>query len=395
MEFARPSNAVLELRLRMIDQNSEHQTSQTSLFRGSFFRSEAHLVLQDGSVFECQAIGHVQDVVTGEVVFHTGMSGYQEIMTDPSYAGQVVTFTYPHIGSYGVNKEDDESHKIFAAGMIMRDYVVGYSNHRAQMSLANWLKKHKVMGLTGLDTRALTRILRSKGSMPAAFGTGSVEELKKAAAAAKSTDGIDLVDTVTCDEQYTVGEGRRTIVAYDFGIKRSIINQLTKLGKVIVVPAKTPAKEVIKMKPDGVFLSNGPGDPSAVSYASKTIGELLGKVPIFGICLGHQLLCISLGASTKKLKFGHHGGNHPVKNLKTGAIEITSQNHNYEVDSRSIKGAEVSHINLNDQVVEGIYAPDSHAFSVQYHPEAGPGPHDATYLFDDFKKLMDDYAKAK
>lgn len=380
----------------MNDQNSETKANQTSLFRGSFFRPEAHLVLQDGTVFRAEAIGHVQEVATGEVVFHTGMSGYQEIMTDPSYAGQIITFTYPHIGSYGINTSDDESRRIFASGMIMRDYVVEHSNHQATQSLASWLKKQKIMGLTGLDTRKLTKHIREKGSMAAAFGTGSIEELKSAAKSAKNTDGIDLVDTVTCAENYSVGEGKKTIVAFDFGIKQSIIDQLTTLGKVVVVPAKTSAKEVLAMKPDGVFLSNGPGDPEAVTYASKTISQLLGKVPVFGICLGHQLLCIALSAKTKKLKFGHHGGNHPVKNLSTAKIEITSQNHNYEVDPNTLpKNVEVTHTNLNDGVNEGVAAADSYAFSVQYHPEAGPGPHDARYLFEQFDELMESYAKKK
>ena len=379
----------------MSKQNSEQKVSQTSLFRGSFFRSPAHLVLQDGTVFTCEAIGDVQEVVTGEVVFHTGMSGYQEIMTDPSYAGQIITFTYPHIGNYGINKSDDESRRIFAKGMIMRDYVVEYSNHQATSSLSNWLRKQKVMGLTGLDTRKLTRILREKGALPAAFGTAPVEELQKAAEAAKGTDDTDLVATVTCKEPYTVGEGRKTIVAYDFGIKQSIINHLSKLGKVVVVPAKTSPKDVLAYKPDGVFLSNGPGDPAAVDYASKNIKELIGKVPIFGICLGHQLLSIAFGATTRKLKFGHHGGNHPVMNIERDHVEVTSQNHNYEVDPKSLKDIEITHRNLNDDVVEGIRVKDKHAFSVQYHPEAGPGPHDASYLFEQFDELMESYAKAK
>jgi len=390
------SRLLLILCLRMSDQKIPNKVNQTSLFRGSFLKSEAHLVLSDGTVFECGAIGNVKDVDTGEVVFNTSMSGYQEIMTDPSYKGQVVTFTYPHIGSYGVNLQDNESKKIHASGMIMRDYIMDYSNHLAKMSLASWLEKNKVMGLIDLDTRKLTKVLRDKGAMPAAFGVGPLEDIKKAAKIVKTTDGIDLVGAVTCKEPYEAGNGRKLIVAYDFGIKRSITDQLAKLGKVTIVPADTSADDVLALKPNGVFLSNGPGDPAAVNYATKNIKKLLGKVPIFGICLGHQLLCTALGGKTKRLKFGHHGGNHPVKNKVSGKVEITSQNHNYAVDAESIKEiCEITHQSLNDGEVEGIKIDTQYAFSVQYHPEAGPGPHDAVYLFDDFNNLMENYAKTK
>lgn len=382
----------------MTKQNSEIKTKQTSPDLGSFFSqkySKARLVFADGEVFEGFAFGAVLKLVVGEVVFHTGMSGYQEIMTDPSYYGQIATFTYPHIGSYGVNKGDQESKKVHARGMIIRDLVEDYSNYRADQSLSSWLESQGVMGLHGLDTRKLTRYIRSKGAVAAAFGTDDVKTLRAAAKRAKPTDDLDLVKEVTTKKNYKLGKGKRTIVAYDFGIKRSILDNLEKLGKVIVVPASASAKEVMSLKPSGVFLSNGPGDPSAVGYASDEIAKLIGKVPIFGICLGHQLLCRAVGGSTHKLDFGHHGANHPVKDLTTSKVEITSQNHNYAVDAKSLQGADVSHVNLNDEVVEGIELKDKKAFSVQYHPEAGPGPHDSLYLFDRFKELMDDYAKKK
>jgi len=382
----------------MPNKTSRANKRQMSTDEGSFFYEKARLVFRDGTVFEGRAFGDVKDVVTGEVVFHTGMSGYQEIMTDPSYRGQIVTFTYPHIGNYGVNSDDAESKKVHARGMIMRDYTDNYSNYRAERSLAQWLKSNGIMGLFGLDTRKLTRYLRDNGAAMAAFGTADAETLQEAAIGATLIDDVDLVAEVTTPRQYSVesdGTQDRLIVAYDFGIKQSILDNLCKLGRVQVMPASTKASDVLSMSPDGVFLSNGPGDPSMVSYAEKEIADLVGRVPVFGICLGHQLLCRSQGAKTHKLEFGHHGANHPVKDMTTGKVEITSQNHNYAVDARTLRSVDVTHVNLNDSVVEGVSLKDKYAFSVQYHPEAGPGPHDSLYLFARFKELMDDYAKKK
>ena len=353
---------------------------------------DALLILADGTTFEGEAIGADPPggVATGEVVFNTVMSGYQEVITDPSYAGQVITFTYPHIGNYGVATDDDESRRPFCRGVVVRDLARRPSSWRAADDLGTFLARHGVPGIAGVDTRRLTRHIRDAGAMPCAFGTADEATLKQAAVDEPSTEGIDLVATVTTDQPYTVGEGPLRVVAYDFGIKRTILRHLSDIATVEVVPASTPAAEVLERQPDGLFLSNGPGDPAAVRYAIDAIRDLLGEVPVFGICLGHQLLGAALGGETYKLKFGHHGGNHPVRRLATGAVEITSQNHNYAVTEGSLPAADVTHVNLNDGVVEGLRCRDVPAFSVQYHPEAGPGPHDARYLFDEFRKLMTD-----
>ncbi len=355
---------------------------------------EAALVLADGSVFEGELIGAdpVDGVAGGEVVFNTVLTGYQEVITDPSYAGQIITFTYPHIGNYGVNEADFESVRPFCRGVIVREMARRRSNFRSEGSLDSMLRRFDVSGIAGIDTRRLTRLLRDTGAMPGAFGTADEATLRAAAAAEKGTDGIDLVAEVTTAQRYTVpalGGSPRRIVAFDFGIKRTIVRHLSGLGAVEVVPASTTAAEVLALQPDGVFLSNGPGDPAMVGYASATIAELLGQVPIFGICLGHQLLSRALGGETFKLPYGHHGGNHPVRHEATGHVEITSQNHNFCVDPASLDGkVEVTHLNLNDFTNEGMRVLGAPAFSVQYHPEAGPGPHDSRYLFEMFADLM-------
>jgi carbamoyl-phosphate synthase small subunit len=352
---------------------------------------EAQLVLADGTTFEGEAIGADPPggVATGEVVFNTVLSGYQEVITDPSYAGQIITFTYPHIGNYGVTPADDESRRPFCRGVIVRDLARRRSSWRSDGDLSSFLARAGVPGIAGIDTRRLTRHIREAGAMPGAFGTADETTLKAAAAAEPGTDGIDLVATVSCDAPYTVGTGRFRVVAYDYGIKATMLHHLGQLATVEVVPASTPAAAVLERRPDGVFLSNGPGDPALVAGAVDNIRELLGAVPVFGICLGHQLLSRAIGGDTFKLKFGHHGGNHPVRHLRTDKVEITSQNHNFCVDAASLPQADITHVNLNDNTVEGLRCRDVPAFSVQYHPEAGPGPHDSRYLFDDFEKLMD------
>jgi carbamoyl-phosphate synthase small subunit len=358
---------------------------------------EACLVLADGSVFEGEAIGADAPggVASGEVVFHTALSGYQEVVTDPSYAGQIITFTATHIGNYGVNLTDFESRRTFCRGVVVRDLARRHSNHRAEASLDEMFKRYGVPGIAGIDTRRLTRLLRDTGAMPGAFGTASESVLRAAAAAEPGTDGLDLVAEVTTPAAYTIdspNQGRR-IVAMDFGIKHSILRHLSGLGVVEVVPASTTAAEIMAMSPAGVFLSNGPGDPAMVPYAVSTIEALLGQVPIFGICLGHQLLSRAIGGETFKLPFGHHGGNHPVRHVATGKVEITSQNHNFCVAPDSLGSrATVTHLNLNDNTLEGMRVEGVPAFSVQYHPEAGPGPHDAKYLFGNFDGMMADPA---
>ena len=357
---------------------------------------DAHLVLADGSVFDGEAIGAPATVTAGEVVFNTVLSGYQEVITDPSYAGQIITFTYPHIGNYGTVGLDDEARRPHCRGVVVRDLARRASNHRSEASLDAMLRRHGVPGIAGIDTRRLTRVLRDTGAMPGAFGTGSYDDLLAAARAERGTDGVDLVATVTTEAPYLIEAGRiegrpLRVVAFDFGIKTTILRCLSSIATVEVVPASTSATDVLARRPDGVFLSNGPGDPAAVPYAVDTIRALVGEVPIFGICLGHQLLSRALGGDTFKLPFGHHGGNHPVRHEASGRIEITSQNHNFCVDPASLGGrVDVTHLNLNDRTNEGMRVLDAPAFSVQYHPEAGPGPHDSRYLFDQFARLMTD-----
>jgi len=350
---------------------------------------EALLVLSDGEVFEGEAVGSADEVVAGEVVFNTVLSGYQEVITDPSYAGQIITFTYPHIGNYGTNAADDEARRPFCRGVIMREMTRRHSNWRAEERLDQFLERHSTPAITGIDTRRLTRHIRDAGAMPGAFGVGSESELLEAARSDPGTSGVDLVREVTTSERYTVGDGPRRVVAYDLGVKATTLRHLGEIATVTVVPADTPAAEVLALEPDGVFLSNGPGDPERAGVIVEEVETLIGRVPIFGICLGHQVLSLALGGRTFKMKFGHHGGNVPVQDVRTGKIEITSQNHNFAVEAGSVPGVVETHFCLNDGALEGIVVNDAPAFSVQYHPEAGPGPHDSRYLFAEFADLMD------
>lgn len=355
--------------------------------------TEIALVLEDGSVFEGESIGHVPNngIAVGEVVFNTTLTGYQEVITDPSYAGQIITFTTAHIGNYGTTSLDSESRGTFARGVIVRDMARRESNWRSEMSLDSMLKAHSLPGIAGLDTRRLTRLLRDSGSLRGAFGTADHASLLNAAQNDTGTSGVDLVAQVTTQSPYTVGDGRFKVVAYDFGIKSTILTCLSEIATVTVVPAHTSAEEVLAMSPQGVFLSNGPGDPEMVTGATNAIRSIVESgTPTFGICLGHQLLSRAFGGHTFKLPFGHHGGNHPVRNIATGVVEITSQNHNFCVDPDSLSGvADITHINLNDNTNEGMRLLKHNAFSVQYHPEAGPGPHDSRYLFAQFAEMME------
>jgi carbamoyl-phosphate synthase small subunit len=353
---------------------------------------EGALVLADGSVFEGELIGAEAPggVATGEVVFNTVLSGYQEVITDPSYAGQVIAFTNPHIGNYGVTTADFEARRPFCRGVVVRELARRRSSWRADGDLDALLCRYGISGIAGVDTRRLTRRIRDAGALPGAFGDAGEATLRAAAAAEPGTDGIDLVAEVTTPAPYLVdGGGKFRVVAYDLGIKRTILRQLAGLGTVEVVPASTTAGEVLAREPDGVFLSNGPGDPAQIPYVAEAVAGLLGRVPVFGICLGHQVLGRAIGAETVKLPFGHHGGNHPVQHLASGRVEITSQNHSFAVAADSLGGrADVTHVNLNDGVCEGMRLRDVDARSVQYHPEAGPGPHDSRYLFEDFGWMM-------
>ncbi|MFN8545691.1 MAG: glutamine-hydrolyzing carbamoyl-phosphate synthase small subunit [Candidatus Binatia bacterium] len=374
---------------------------------------EAVLALADGTVFRGRAFGATAEA-TGELVFNTSMTGYQEILTDPSYEGQLVAMTYPEIGNVGVNPEDTESRRAFVRGFIVREYCDVPSSWRARESLGAYLVRQGIPGIEGIDTRALVRRLRDQGAQVAVLSTAELdaERLVRRAKDAPRMEGQDLAHAVTCDRPYDWTEGPwrldgsrttleeaaaarggrvRRVVAYDLGIKHNILRCLVGVGCAVrVVPASTPAAAVLAESPDGVFLSNGPGDPDAVAGAREAVAALLGKVPVFGICLGHQILGLALGGRTYKLKFGHHGGNQPVMDLTTGKVEITAQNHGFAVDPASLAGrADVTHVNLNDRTVEGLAVRGQPTFSVQYHPEASPGPHDAAYLFQRFVDLME------
>jgi carbamoyl-phosphate synthase small subunit len=370
---------------------------------------KALLVLADGKIYEGEHFGS-EDEVEAEIVFNTSMSGYQEIITDPSYCGQMVVMTYPLIGNYGINPEDFESDRPYLSGFIIKELSKIQSNWRSRDSLENFLKETNVFGIQGIDTRALTRRIREKGAQQAILSTNTSDPQRLIEKARKSPEliGKDLVKLVTCKSSYEWNENEWTIkrgktelkvmedrpykvLVYDFGVKRSILRKLTRVGcRVKVVPANTPADEVLAKKPDGIFLSNGPGDPAAVSYAIDNVKQILGKVPVFGICLGHQILSLALKGKTYKLRFGHHGGNQPVMDMKSRKIEITSQNHGFAVEQKSFKNNDVSidFLNLNDNTVEGIQHNNWPIFSVQFHPEASPGPHDSEHLFYKFVNLM-------
>ena len=358
--------------------------------------TKAFLCLEDNFLLEGESIGSEGEAF-GEVVFNTSMTGYQEILTDPSYKGQIVTMTYPHIGNYGVNEEDIESRKPFVEGFVVKELSRITSHYRAQGSLKDYLTRYGIVGIQGVDTRALTKHLRTHGAKKGIISTTTADSqiLLKKTQASPGLVGRDLVKEVTCEKAYVWGPqekaARYHVVAMDYGIKQNILRMLTQAGcRVTVVPAAATAEEVLSYRPDGLFLSNGPGDPEAVTYAIETVRNLLGKLPIFGICLGHQILGLAFGGRTFKLKFGHHGGNHPVLHLTSQKVEITAQNHGFCVDIDSIPNQEMvlTHINLNDRTVEGMRHKKLPVFSVQYHPEASPGPHDARYLFGDFIKVM-------
>ncbi|MCX5750414.1 MAG: glutamine-hydrolyzing carbamoyl-phosphate synthase small subunit [Candidatus Saganbacteria bacterium] len=354
---------------------------------------KAILALEDGTIFTGAAFGATGESY-GEVVFNTSMTGYQEILTDPSYKGQIVTMTYPLIGNYGINTEDFESEKPHLSGFVVREKSKIVSNWRSSESLDEFLKKNRVIGIEGIDTRALTLHIRSLGAMKGVISTVdlSPESLVKKVKVSEGLVGIDLVKKVTCKKAYDWNtSGEYKVVLLDCGAKFNIMRELAMRGcQVTVVPANTSAKEILAMKPDGVMLSNGPGDPAAVTYVIETVKELIGKVPIFGICLGHQMLGLALGGKTFKLKFGHRGANHPVMNLKTRKVEITTQNHGFclDLDSLNTKEIELTHVNLNDHTSEGIRHKKHPVFSVQYHPEAAAGPHDSRYLFEEFIQCL-------
>jgi len=394
-------------------------TGRTPDLRPTGVRPRALIALEDGTIFEGVAFGHAGET-TGEVVFNTALSGYQEVLTDPSYAGQIVTMTYPHIGNYGVNREDVESARPQVSGFVVREASGVVSSWRASGTLAGYLDEHGIVGISEIDTRALTRHLRTHGAKRGVVSALDLDRdsLVQKALGSRSMLGLDLAREVTCDKpwvfdprgeaksaaehlvpllkgsdarHFRTGETRFRVVAYDFGMKRNILRNLASAGcDVTVVPATTTAKEALALGPEGVFLSNGPGDPEPCDYAIEAAKVFVDRLPTFGICLGHQILGLACGGRTYKLKFGHRGANHPVKNLETGQVEITSQNHGFCVDPELFEkpGFALTHRNLNDGTVEGFRLKDRPVISVQYHPEASPGPHDSHYLFEEFVEMM-------
>ena len=363
--------------------------------------AQARLVLEDGTVYEGEAFGATADAI-GEVVFNTSLTGYQEIATDPSYRFQIVVMTYPHIGNYGVETIVEQSDQPQVAGFVVRDAIEEPSSAHAELSLGEYFRRTNVTAITGIDTRALTRRIRNQGAMRGMItsnGERPVDDVVAELRRSPSMAGLDLVQRVTALRPYAfegAADAVLRVAVYDFGVKRDILRQLTKQGlDVTVYPATTHADEILAHNYDGVMLSNGPGDPEPVTYAQENIRQLVGKVPIFGICLGHQLLGLALGGRTYKLKFGHRGGNHPVKDLRTGRVEITAQNHGFSVDPDSLgeNDVEYTHINLNDQTLEGFRHRREPAMAVQYHPESAPGPHDSFYLFGDFVRMMEEWKK--
>ncbi len=377
---------------------------------------QAILALEDGRIFRGKGFGAPAEA-SGEVVFNTALTGYQEIFTDPSYAGQIVVLTNPQIGNYGTTPSDDEGKRPYIEGLVTREFSPISSNWRSTQVTDEYLEKYNVPVLAEVDTRAIVRHLRNNGVMRGVISTKSTnaDELIARARSIQKMDGTDLARVVSTKQSYQFSDkdamnetgdkflpqpithpDQMHVVAYDFGIKSNILRMLARENcRVTVVPAETPAAEVLAMNPDGVFFSNGPGDPEPLNYAQQNVRDLAGKAPLFGICLGHQIFGLALGGKTYKLKFGHHGANHPIKNLETGKVEITSQNHNYAVDPETLdkSAVQVTHVNLNDDTVAGLKHKDHPLFSVQYHPEASPGPHDSHYLFKDFRKMMEEWKK--
>jgi len=361
----------------------------------------ARLILEDGTTYDGESFGSPANAI-GEVVFNTSLTGYQEIATDPSYRFQIVTMTYPHIGNYGIEREVAQSEEPQVAGFVVRDAIETPSNAHSTMSLPEYFAQHRIAAIQGIDTRALTRKIRNEGAMRGMITSDAsrgVDDIVAELRRAPSMSGLDLVQRVTALRAYPFeehpAEARKRIAVYDFGCKRDILRQLTQQGcEVTVYPATTHADEILAKRPDGVLLSNGPGDPEPVTYAQENIRAMIGKVPLFGICLGHQLLGLALGGRTYKLKFGHRGGNHPVKDLRTGRVEITAQNHGFAVDPDSLPNTvEHTHINLNDQTLEGFRHRTEPVLAVQYHPEAAPGPHDSFYLFGEFMRTIEEFSR--